>query len=236
MNRAPIFNPANMTVMASGNYDGSSPVIYDAKDIAAYRYLEFVPIPVIDDNDQSSGIDFGGGNTPPVGITLYNDSSKTDTTIWLNGYGLSGNDLLVTQAVTSGDNYNAMLKLADKEAVFCVYEISLKSGKTSIGSPMHLTFVLADQYAGQTFTLVHKRADGSFEYFYTTADENGEVRFGPIYELSPFMLVRGRLLYTPTDEVVGIPKTGDASSSLPIALLALAMCGMGAMVYRKKRI
>lgn len=62
------------------------------------------------------------------------------------------------------------------------------------------------------------------------------MKFGPLYELSPFMLVKGTLLYLPTDQILNVPKTGESSGTLPFALLALAaLCGMGAVLYRKKQ-
>ena len=182
------------------------------------------------------GGDSGSGATPPAGNTVYNDSSIPDATIWLSGSGLSRSDLLVTQTITSGSNYNAMLKLANSGDILQMYDISLQSGRSSTGSAMYLTFDLTRQNARQAFTLVHIKADGTYEYFYAKAGMDGKVKFGPVYELSPFMLAKGRLLYTPTEEVVDIPKTGDASNSLPFALLALAaLCGTGATLGRKKR-
>ena len=177
-----------------------------------------------------------GGTTPPADTTVYNDPSKTSATIWLSGSGLNGNDILVTQAITGGSNYNAMLKLANSGDILHVYDICLKSGKTSTGSAMYLTFNLADQYVGQAFTLVHKKADGTFEYLYATAGMDGKVKFGPVYELSPFMLVKGSLLYVPTEEIINIPKTGDATNSVLFVPLSLAaVCGAGMAVYRKKK-
>ena len=138
--------------------------------------------------------------------------------------------MLVTEALTRGSDYNAFLKLADKDDILRMYDITLKSGKKA-GTAMHLTFALGSEYAGQAFTLVHKKADGSFEYFHATADAKGHVKFGPLYELSPFMLVKGTLPQTG----IGIPKTGDKSNALPYALLALAaLCVTGAVVYRRK--
>ena len=145
--------------------------------------------------------------TPPSTDVVYNDPSKADATIWLTGSGFASGDLLMTQALTGGSNYNALLKLADGNDVFGVYEISLQSGMKSTGSAMYLTFDLEEKYAGQRFTLVHKKADGTFEYFYATAGADGNVKFGPLYELSPFMLVKGTLL----DDLDDIPKTGDDS-------------------------
>ena len=236
INRAPSFNPAELTATASYNYSGDPPIAYEARYISSYKYIDFVLLPVPVDNDKS-GIGFGGGgNTPPADTTVYNDPSQSQATIWLSGSGLSGNDLLVTKAITSGSNYNAMLKLASSGDILRVYDISLKSGKSSTGNAMYLTFDLTGQYAGQAFTLVHKKADGTFEYLYATAGTDGKVKFGPVYELSPFMLVKGSLLYVPTEEVVNVPKTGDAADSLLFVLLSLAaVCGAGAAVYRKKR-
>ena len=151
---------------------------------------------------------------------MYNDPDRSDATIWLTGSGFAGDDLLITQELTGGSNYNALLELADGNDVLQLYEISLQSGTISTGRPMHLTFQLEDQYAGQAFTLVHKKADGTFEYLYATADADGKVKFGPLYELSPFMLVRGTL----KDDLDDIPKTGDDSSPWVWWLL----CGVSA--------
>ena len=147
-------------------------------------------------------------DVPAPADTVYNDPSKDDATIWLSGSGFAGDDLLITQALSAGSDYNAMLKLADGTDVFGVYEISLQSGMKSTGSAMYLTFDLAEKYAGHTFTLIHKKADGTFEYFYATAGADGNVEFGPLHELSPFMLVKGTL----PDDLDDIPKTGDDSS------------------------
>ena len=156
----------------------------------------------------------------PTADTVYNDPNRSDATIWLTGGGLSNDDLLITQALTGGSDYNALLKLADEDDVLHVYEISLQSGTKSTGSAMYLTFDLGEEFAGHVFTLVHKKGDGTFEYLYTTAGADGNVKFGPLYELSPFMLVKGALL----DDLDDIPKTGDDSSPWVWWLL----CGVSA--------
>lgn len=92
---------------------------------------------------------------------------------------------MVTQAITRGGNYNALLTLADSGDILRVYDISFKSGTASTGGAMYLTFALTGGYAGQAFTLVHKKADGTFEYLYTTADASGNVKFGPVYRQPP---------------------------------------------------
>lgn len=173
----------------------------------------------------------GGGYIPPAESVVYNNPSQLSATVWLSGGGLTAGDMLVTQALTRGSDYNALIRLADKDDILRVYDISLKNGKRA-GTAMHLTFALGSEYAGQTFTLVHKKADGTFEYFHATADAKGHLKFGPLYELSPFMLVKGTLPQTG----IGIPKTGDKSNALHFAFLALAvLCGAGAVVYKKKR-
>ena len=130
----------------------------------------------------------GGGYNPPSDVTVYNAPSIQSATIWLTGSGLSSNDLLITDRLTSGNDYNALLRLANRDDVFRVYNITLRSGISSTGSAMYLTFDLANSYAGQAFTLVHKKTDGTYEYFHATANYNGDVTFGPLYWLSPFML------------------------------------------------
>ncbi len=201
----------------SGNYTANAPIdLYPA-------WTQNVP---------ATG---NGGSIPPADTTVYNDPIQPQATIWLSGSGLSGNDLLITQAITSGSNYNAMLKLADSGDILRVYDIFLQSGSSSTGGAMYLTFDLAGQYAGQAFTLVHKKADGAFEYLYATADADGNVKFGPVYELSPFMLVKGSLPQTPS-HAARVPKTGDNSGTLTFVLLAFsAVCGVGAAVYKKRR-
>ena len=144
----------------------------------------------------------------PAADTVYNDPSVSDATIWLTGSGFDSDDLLVTQALRSGSDYRAMLKLAEGKDFLQVYEISLQSGTKSTGSAMYLTFQLEDQYAGQAFTLVHKKADGTYEYLYAKVGADGTVKFGPLYELSPFMLVKGTL----NGDLDDVPKTGDSSA------------------------
>ena len=169
--------------------------------------------------------------TPPED-TVYNDPSIPDATIWLTGSGFAGDDLLMTQTLTGGSDYNVMLKLADGNDVLLVYEISLQSGIKSTGSPMYLTFNLTEQYAGQALTLVHKKADGTFEYFYGTAGADGIVKFGPLNELSPFMLVKGTL----SDVFDDNPKADDDSSPWIIWLLCgIAAAGIASLIVLNKR-
>jgi len=43
------------------------------------------------------------------------------------------------------------------------------------------------------YTLVYRKADGAYEYFYANADAEGRVQFGHIRELSTVMLAKGLL-------------------------------------------
>ncbi|MDD3920115.1 MAG: hypothetical protein PHO41_02910 [Eubacteriales bacterium] len=215
----------NCAVTASGNDDGSDPVDYVEANIAGYKYLRIEYI-----------APSSGSYNPPTDVTLYN---VPDYTIWLTGSGLLANDQLITDLMTSGSTYNVMLRLANNAAVFGVYNIHLGSGTTSTGSAMYLGFDLGASYAGQKFTLVHQKADGSYEYFYATANANGDLVFGPLYELSPFMLVRGTLMpqvSVPDTTLTSAPKTGDNATLLGWALLLAAVLGAGGMALKKKRI
>ena len=170
--------------------------------------------------------------TPLTNVTIYNPNA----TIWLTGSSLPANDQLITEWLSSGGDYNALLKLADAEDVFRVYNIRLQSGKSATGSAMYLHFDLAPSYANQPFTLVHKLADGTYEYFYVTADANGDLVFGPLYSLSPYMLVKGTLAQIPVYDVVDIPKTGDSASPIGYIMLAAAGAfGITLVIFSKKR-
>lgn len=230
MNVAPNFDPAILIATASYDYEGDSFVAYDAAKFYEYKYIDFMPAPIPVGNEQSG--------TPPEAntTTVYNDPINSNATIWLSGKNLSADDLLLTKAITSGGSYEALLKLADKKDVLNIYEISLESGITLTGDDMNITFDLTSEYAQQKFTLVHEKSNGTFEYLYAMADEEGKATFGPIRELSKFMLVKGQLINTPKDNVVDIPQTGEFFSFLPFALFTIAtVCGVGTMQFRKKR-
>ncbi len=164
--------------------------------------------------------------TPPAEVTVYN----ADRNVWLTGNGLLEGDLLHTPILMSGSDYNALIKLADQDDILQIYDISLKSGKAISGAAAHLTFALGAQYANQSFTLVHQKADGSLEYFHATADASGNVKFGPLYELSPFMLVKGTLAVI---TALGVPKTGDGG--FPLWLVSLSLSGVYSFLYMMRR-
>lgn len=171
----------------------------------------------------------GGGYTPPE-TTVYNDPSRPKADVWITGSGLKEEDLLITEQLPQGADYNFLLSLAAGADVVRVYDIRLQSGQTSLPGNA-LVFDLGSGYAGQAFTLLHKKADGTVEYLYGTADGSGQVRFHPIYELSPFLLAKGTLAQT---GLVNIPKTGDGSGMALGALLLLTAAAGWAVSRRRK--
>lgn len=158
-------------------------------------------------------------------VTLYNNPVPADADITLSGYGLTAGDQLVTDPITYGSNYKAMLGLAGTNGVIGCYDIHLKSGAKVNGSAMTLSFDLDASYAGQACTLIHKKADGSLEYFYSTVDANGRISFGPLYELSPFMLAKGTLPAKQLNPETGANDlVGLAAAASLIALLGATAC------------
>lgn len=181
----------------------------------------------------------------PVGelaSTLNTPLYNSERTVWLTGGGLSYGGQLITERDPAGAEYDELRRLANGAEVFNVYNIYLRDGRKSTGSAMYLTFDLNAKYAGEAFTLVHQKADGTREYFYTTADANGDLKFGPLGELSPFMLVRGTLAQvgvTVPSADVRPPQTGDGDTPAFWAGTGmLCALGLAAAVYaiRRKRI
>ena len=77
-----------------------------------------------------------------------------------------------------------VLTIASSNTIFAAGAIKIENG-----SGIDATGLSAGgQYAGQALTLVHQKADGSIEYSHVTADASGNVRFSPLYELSPFIV------------------------------------------------
>ncbi len=171
-----------------------------------------------------------GGSTPPQTV------QSTNGALWLTGAGLKPSDRLNAEPLAPGAAYNVMLQLAGASDVFAVYDLSLTSGIKSTGSPMTLQCSVGAQYAGQMFTLVHRKADGTVEYFYATVNANGDLAFYPLYELSPFMLVKGTLaqITIPTEIVLDLPKTGDQATAAGYTLMLLAVLAFGAVERRKR--
>lgn len=223
-----------MTITGSTGYNDTGAlgaVEWDGRPSGSYTYV------IGTKKDEARTVKFekaaaapatGGGSSGAVLTTVYNAANPLSATVWLAGSGLFGNDLLITEALSSGADHNAMLKLADADDIFKIYNIYLRSGQKSTGSAMYITFDLAQKYAGQAFTLVHKKADGTLEYLYATAGADGNLTFGPIYELSPFMLVKGTLASGINLE---LPKTGDMAAPA----LWLGLAGLGAAAYALSR-
>ena len=176
--------------------------------------------------------DNGRFGDPAANGTVYN----AERTIWLTGSGLLNHDQLIVERNPGGSAYDALYKLADGAELFIAYNIYLRSGKKSAGSEMYLHFDLAFKYAGKDFTLVHQKSDGSYEYFYNTADANGDLAFGPLYETSPFLLMKGTLRQAPDMSAVDIPQTGDgATPVLWVGIALIALWGFAAIACAIKR-
>jgi len=138
-------------------------------------------------------------------ISRVDTVSNMKSTIWLSGGGFQFDDLLNTKTLSGGGDYDAMMRLKEENdvtkttEVIAVYALSLNSGMKSTGNDMYVNFKLAAENAGQMLTLVYKKADGAYEYFYANADDKGRVQFGPIRELSTVMLAKGLLPNEPMD-------------------------------------
>ncbi len=216
---APSFDSAEVTVIASKFYGGTPTTPYYASKMYDYKYLEFALVPIENEDVQGSPVPGQNDGAP-------NDVGNISVTGWLSGDDLNGGVLLSVQPITSGESYNAMLRLTDTDDILGLYDISLQGGGEAIGGALYLTFDLAGKHAGQVFTLVHQMADGAFEYFHAAADASGKVTFGPVYEFSPFMLVYAKS-----------PETGD--DGFPTWLFPLSLCGVCAsllLMRRRKRI
>jgi len=156
-----------------------------------------LPVPAMaeDSSEAKWGVAAEDGSAPAEWAA---SGTLADAVAYANGLSGSTAYIQLQSNVTAG----VLLTFTQGAAVLNLNNYTLT------GSAMYLTFDLAEEYAGQAFTLVHKKADGTFEYFYATAGADGKVQFGPLYELSPFMLVKGTLKDVPNDDA---PKTGDDS-------------------------
>ncbi len=209
--------------------DASTLPTFSEQSIFTRALHEYPDIPDYPSDDGDSGSDSSNDSSsdyvPAARQTLYSG----DSTVSLSSTTLSAGDALIAQPLTSGADYNFMLALAGNNEVVKMYDIHLASGQSALGGGMELNFALGARYANEEFTLVHKKTDGSVEYFYARADGNGNVRFTGIYSLSPFMLVKGRISATAvTTPIAEVPATGGA----PVALLLLA--GLALLRSRRK--
>lgn len=207
---APSFDSAKVTVNASKFYEGTPTTPYDASQIYSYKYLGFAPAPIENHDDQSfptpeENHDDQGFPAPEESHATQNDRDNSSITVWLSGGDFNRNDLLNTQVLTSGSDYTAMMKLKDENDVLgsanviAVFGLSLKSSIKTTGDAIYVNFDLSAGYAEQAFTLVYKKPDGTYDYIYAMSDGKGNATFGPIYELSPVMLVEGTLPNEPMD-------------------------------------
>jgi hypothetical protein len=130
-----------------------------------------------------------------------------------------------------------MLQLADGNEVMWAYEISLEGGEKSTGSPMYMNIRIDKKFAGQAFTLVHKKSYGTFEYYYDNADSNGNLKFGPLNELSPFMLVKGTLNRETqkNDSNTNLPTGDDSTPWIWLILGTFSAAGVVVLTLQNKR-
>ncbi len=182
------------------------------------------PAPSGDDSDggSNSGSNDGGGYTAPAQNSAQNESAD----IRLSGIKLPNGEKLVTVPAQS----KALMKMLGKNKLVGIWDISLKSGKTSIEGST-LSFSVGRENAGKMFTLYHEKADGTVESFSAKAEKQGIVSFYPIHSLSPFMLVEGGGITTTS--VVAVPATGDRNVGLGLLLLS-AMMAAAVMMKRRK--
>ncbi len=186
------------------------------------------------DNKPCGGYHTGGVVYLPE-ITVYNDPDIRRAKIWLTGRGLYQNDLLITKELTSGEDHRALLELAGENEVEGVYDIYLRGAQRAGGGAMYLHFDLPESRAGESFILARRKAGGGIEYFYSTADAKGDLHFGAIYELSVFMLFKGKNSRLSTIGVAEAPATGDGAITAMCFLLSAAGLAAGAFCLRKKR-
>ncbi len=179
-----------------------------------------MPTTVPTDGDTREESDRNSDYTAPAQNSTQNESAD----IRLSGIKLPNGEKLVTVPANS----NALKKMLGKNKLVGIWDISLKSGKTSIEGST-LSFSVGRENAGKIFTLYHLKADGTTESFSAVADAEGNVSFYPINELSPFMLVQGGGIATTS--VVAVPATGDRSMGIMLLMCAAAI----AMVCIKRR-
>ncbi len=179
-----------------------------------------------------SGNDSSSDYVPAARQTVHSN----DGAVALSAISVSAGDALIAQPLTSGVDYNFMLALAGNNEVVKMYDIHLASGQSALGGGAELCFALGARYANEEFTLVHKKADGSAEYFYAQADGSGNVCFTGIYSLSPFMLVKGRLSATAvTTPIAEVPATGGAPFGAYSALLGAGLLLVSLSLLRSRR-
>lgn len=179
------------------------------------------------------------------GIALRSGFSASDGDIWMTDGNTGATGSLITNELNYGETYSSMLQLAGGAQVYKIYDIKLSGGKAT-GSPMYLNFRVPQEAAGSVFTLVHKKDDGSVERFTALTNANGELQFGPVYEFSPFMLVKGELtlpaatayasapVNVPKADILP-PQTGDASAGAQYLLLAVMLAAFALMISKYKK-
>ncbi len=175
-----------------------------------------------------SGGTSGGGSNAGSGYIApaQNSAQNAKGDIRISGVNIPSGDVLITTPTQNG----ALMKLLGGNTLIGIWDISLRSGRTSIPGST-LSFNVGRENAGKNFTLYHQKADGTVESFSATADLQGIVSFYPINELSPFMLVQGGGIVTTS--IVSVPATGGMDAGLGLMLLSAIMAAAVAMKRRK---
>lgn len=151
---------------------------------------------------------------------------------------------LKAEEISKGsDTYLEMTKtLPENTEYLYTYELSLVGGEYKGELP--ITFTVGEQYNGKKILITHLKSDKTIETFTETV-VNGKVTV-VVNELSPFMLAladtKETTTTTPTTDVPATekdngkdvtPKTGSVQYIF-VALIAIAICGAGIIVFKKK--
>lgn len=149
--------------------------------------------------------------------------------------------VLEVAPLSSGAAYQAVSAQAGREGhdVLSAYEVRVTGG--SYEGALRLSFPLDRKHDGKTVTVRHLKADGTVETM-TAECANGRVLVS-VDELSPFALTApkdvqgGKVVPTAKAQAKTLAKTGDASSTTALALIACAAAGavaLGAAGSRKR--
>ncbi len=106
-------------------------------------------------------------------------------------------ELIITGKITS---YEELSRLSGDYKAMKEYAATLGLGDAQvIGSwdiemkgfaPWKIIFHLDAKYLGDTLTIIHKKDDGTFEFFTAVVDKSGEATI-TVTSASPFLVVRG---------------------------------------------
>lgn len=223
-----------------GNWTNSITAGYSYGETSYPVYLEILPYNISPVSEFSSSADFTFTLQPST--TVYNAPAFHGGVVWQKHKEFAADEVLKVNTISAGTVYNEMNGIAGGLNIVTQFDLSLKNGIKMSGSSVNINFALGDNYAGKDMSLIHKKADGSYELFNSTADSTGNADFGPITELSPFMLVEGTITQLPTnqntDDYIN-PNTGDNTRMgmwIGITIISLlAIVGLGWFLHKHKQ-